>query len=602
MPTNSGGVIAPSLSSSARHAGLGAMAMAVLFAGAPASAQTDLYAATLGQLGVAGGDNAHFSFLGGSAVDPVHGRLFVADNGNDRVQIYESATLAFIGTIGTAGVPGADDAHLNAPTDVGIDAVNGHVLIADAGNERVQIFDAGSLGYLGTIGETSETGTDNAHFNLPQSVKINPVAGQIYVADALNHRVQIFDAKSFGYVATLGTPGIAGADASHLNEPSDAEYDPVTNQIMVTDLDNARVQFYSAANFQPLSQIGVTATPGIDNAHFNLPVSVAFDPASNLILVADSGTSNRVQVFSAATYRYIATLGTVAAGTGDDGFAGPFGISADPDHARIFIGDQDNERVQGYTAIPTPLQASVLPGARSVELGATPTVFANILNTGSAPLGNCGIALPASAPAGLTLSYQTTDAATNALTGTAHTPAALAAAPAGGVSAQTFELSFDSSTALVQTGQPLEFACDGIAPAAIVHGVNSADLVFSTTPVADVIALAATVQNDGIIHVPLAGAGAFAVASTNVGATSQIVDQCRHRRRPHRDDRHGRRGPAARRHDLRDQRQRPMPSHAGNLAGAGLCRRRHADFLDFRHRLERDPLGAGDLAHLRAVP
>jgi hypothetical protein len=520
MPTTSGGKFAPFPSVCA---GLTAMAVFLALPAGPAAAETDLYASTIGQTGVTGDDNGHFGFLGGSAVDTVHGRLFIADNGNDRVQIYDSATLGFVGTIGATGVPGSDNSHLNAPMDVGFDAANNHILVADAGNQRIQIFDAASFFYVATIGQLGIAGIDNAHFGLPQSVKINPVAGQIYVADAVNHRVQIFDAHTLGYLATLGTPGVAGSDADHLSEPADAEYDPATNQIMVADLDNARVQFYDAASFRPLSQLGVTATQGIDNAHFNLPVSVGFDPTNNLILVADSGTSNRVQVFSAATYRFITTLGVNAAGIANGHFTEPLGISADPVHSRLFIGDSVNERVQIFTALPTPLAASVLPGTRSVELGATPTVFANILNIGSAALSNCGVSLPASAPAGLTLSYQTTDPATNKVTGTALTPAALAAAPAGGFSAQTFVLSFASAAAITQTGQPLEFACDNVPPATLVPGVNSADLIFSASPVPDVIALAATAQADGVVHVPVGSPGAFAVASVNIGAAANLT-------------------------------------------------------------------------------
>jgi hypothetical protein len=53
-----------------------------------------------------------------------------------------------------------------------------------------------------------------------------------------------------------------------------------------------------------------------------------------------------------------------------------------------------------------------------------------MLNGGSAALNNCQIALPASAPAGLSLTYQATQAtnpATNAPVGTSNTPVTLPA-------------------------------------------------------------------------------------------------------------------------------------------------------------------------------
>ncbi|HVJ54646.1 MAG TPA: NHL repeat-containing protein [Aliidongia sp.] len=497
--------------------------LSAAFVATPAQAVPYAYSSTLGQTAVAGADAGHFNFLGRSTVDTVHGRLLVADVGNQRVQIYDSATLAYVGTIGATGVAGGDNGHLDQPVDVGFDAANDRILVADQGNQRVQVFDAQSFAYIATIGAAGVAGGDNAHFSLPASVKVNPDAGQIYVADALNHRVQIFNAQSLAYVATLGTSGVAGADASHLSEPADAEYNPVLNQIMVADLDNARVQFYDAASLQPLSQLGVTGSPDTDNAHFDLPVSVTFDPMGKLILVADGSSSNRVQIYSATTYRFIATLGTTAAGADSNHFAGPFGISVDPVHSRIFVGDSENNRLQIFTALPTPLVTSVLPGARSVQIGATPTMFANILNVGTTPLSNCGVALPASSPAGLSIQFRTTDPATNTAIGTTGVAASLAAAPAGSVSVQTFVLAFDSGAALARTGLPLEFACDGVAPATVMPGVNNADLIFSTSPVADVIALAATAKNDGIVHVPAGGSGAFAVASINIGVAGNLI-------------------------------------------------------------------------------
>jgi hypothetical protein len=46
----------------------------------------------------------------------------------------------------------------------------------------------------------------------------------------------------------------------------------------------------------------------------------------------------------------------------------------------------------------------------------------------------------------------------------------------------------------------------------------------SATPVPDIVALAATVTNDGIIHIPgPTGSAAFAVATSNLGITSAIT-------------------------------------------------------------------------------
>jgi hypothetical protein len=69
----------------------------------------------------------------------------------------------------------------------------------------------------------------------------------------------------------------------------------------------------------------------------------------------------------------------------------------------------------------------------------------------------------------------------------------------------------------------LDFACAGAAPAAIIPGVDTVDLTFSSTPIADIIALAATATNNGIVEVPNGGAGAFAVATDNLGASAPLT-------------------------------------------------------------------------------
>ena len=478
------------------------------------------YQSTLGVTGTAGADAAHFSLPVPGAVDPANSHLFVADTGNHRIQVLDTSTLAVVATIGVAGVPGTDDAHLDQPGGVGFDPTAGHLFVADTGNQRIQIFDAKSFAYLATLGATGTAGDDNGHFDLPGSAFIDPAAHLLYIADTGNHRVQIFDAGNFSLVATLGTSGISGSDTAHLNQPADAELDPSTSQILVADAGNQRVQVFDAASFAYVSTLGVAGTAGSDNSHFAQPMTASFDPATNLVLVADGGANDRVQVFDALTYNYVLTLGTVGSGgPANTQFAAPHGIATDPAHHRIFIGDGANERVQVFSVALVTTVAAVLPDSRSVQLGNPATIFASVLNAAPTALADCRIALPVTAPSGLSLSYQTTDPATNALTGTPNTPATIPGA--NGV--QSFLISLQGTTAFSVTAMPLDFDCLGNAPAAVIPGVDTLDLTLSSTPIPDIIALAATPTNNGIVEVPAGGAAAFAVASTNVGAAAPIT-------------------------------------------------------------------------------
>jgi hypothetical protein len=169
---------------------------------------------------------------------------------------------------------------------------------------------------------------------------------------------------------------------------------------------------------------------------------------------------------------------------------------------------------------PSPAAASVLPGGRSVQLGQTATVFANIVNAGPTPLLGCQVVLPAAAPGGLSLVYQTTDPATNAPVGTPNVPVTI---PAKGTA--NFLLSFKAGAALSAPRLALNFDCNGVAPVTSIPGVNTVDLLFSATPIADVIAIAATATGNAIVGVPQStgGTGAFAIATANVGSTDMIT-------------------------------------------------------------------------------
>jgi YVTN family beta-propeller protein len=266
------------------------------------------------------------------------------------------------------------------------------------------------------------------------------------------------------------------------------------------------------------------------------PIGVAISPDGTKAFVANN-TGNSVSVINTATDSVTAT---VPVGQG------PFGVSFTTDGTKAFVANKTDNTVSeidvasnsvvntiGVGSAPaafgnfvgkaqpaSAVVSSVLPGGRSVQVGATATVFATILNPGASALSNCRIVLPTSAPAGMSMTYQTTDPATNNLTGTANAPVTIAAN-----GSQSFALAFQATAAALDPLQPLLFVCNGTNYAPIFLGVNTIDLQFSATPVPDVIAVAATATNNGVVNVPLSSGqqGAFAVASDNVGSSAPIT-------------------------------------------------------------------------------
>jgi subtilisin family serine protease len=164
------------------------------------------------------------------------------------------------------------------------------------------------------------------------------------------------------------------------------------------------------------------------------------------------------------------------------------------------------------TETPSQLAASVLPTVRTGRVGDATTAFATLINPARSGVAgeNCRI----EAPPGFqgSLSYQTTDPATNTPTGQADTPVTI---PAG--SAQSFVFALTPSVPLSQTMLRPIFVCENIAAASPVQDLNTFRFVADGYRNTDIAAVAATIGNTGFVNVPLNGATAFSMAMQNQG-------------------------------------------------------------------------------------
>jgi virginiamycin B lyase len=160
------------------------------------------------------------------------------------------------------------------------------------------------------------------------------------------------------------------------------------------------------------------------------------------------------------------------------------------------------------------------PSAGGVAAGSgTVTIFGTMINTLSMTATNCAVQPSPLANLPGPFVYQTTNPATNALTGTANTPVNI---PAG--QAQSFVLAFTPTLPFAPIDVPLTFSCANLLAAPNNSGLDTVLLAASTTPVPDVIALGATATNDQILHITgSTGSAAFAVATINLGAGDTIT-------------------------------------------------------------------------------
>jgi hypothetical protein len=202
--------------------------------------------------------------------------------------------------------------------------------------------------------------------------------------------------------------------------------------------------------------------------------------------------------------------------------------SVDPetDGASNSIGEPPRQIAtsRDVTVADGPLLAAMLPTGRAVVFGTAATVFVSVINSGAVAATGCRIALVTALRAQLT--YQTTDPATNALTGSPNTPVAI-----GPGAVQSFLVAVTPTPVVFPPGRPLaptdvelEFVCANTGPAFILPGTNTLLLSAASSPVPDVIAIAATPTNDGIVLVPgVNGTGVFGVSGVNIGAPATII-------------------------------------------------------------------------------
>lgn len=207
-------------------------------------------------------------------------------------------------------------------------------------------------------------------------------------------------------------------------------------------------------------------------------------------------------------------------------------LTNDPaDNARA--AREESKDVTLFSPEAPRVVSSVLPITRSVQNGTTATAFMTVINPASAGTvaTNCGLRLGGATPA--QFSFQTTDPLTNAPTGAVNdaTNSIGIGNAISFVFSVTSATTFDDNTGLPQPSANdernlfIEAFCDNRRSAEFSLGLNTLTFVSSPTPIPDVIALAATVNNTGDVRVPQSGnqVGVFSVAVSNIGASGSIT-------------------------------------------------------------------------------
>ena len=225
------------------------------------------------------------------------------------------------------GSQGAGDGQFFYPMGVAVDGA-GNVYVADTYNHRVQKFDgAGNF-----VSGWGSVGSGDGQYELPSGVAVDG-AGNVYVADTWNERVQKFDGDG-NFLAKWGS---GGAGDGQFQNPVGVAVDGV-GDVYVVDQFNERVQkFDGDGNF--LAEWG---SLGFGDGQFQTPLGVAVDGVGD-VYVVDQG-NERVQKFD-GDGNFLAEWGS--GGAGDGQFQNPIGVAVDG-AGDVYVADMWNQRVQKF--------------------------------------------------------------------------------------------------------------------------------------------------------------------------------------------------------------------------------------------------------------
>ncbi len=260
----------------------------------------------------------------------------------------------------------------------------------------------------------------------------------------------------------------------------------------------------------PAAPLGVSASDGTFSDRVRVTWSAVADAVFYEVHRAESASGPRTNLGDAA--RALFDDGDAIAGVGFFYFVRACNSAGCGQFSAFDIGAKGT---QGAGAAPTILLAT-LPGSRSVQVGTAASAFATIVNAGDSLATGCRISPATSVPADF--SFRLSNPLNNSL-GPADTPIDI---PAGDLF--TFVIVFRPTASFAPTNVVLNADCQNTDPAGSIIGLNTLALAASDTPVPDLVALAATLNGDGIVRVSEAtGSGVFAVASVNVGASDTVT-------------------------------------------------------------------------------
>ncbi len=244
----------------------------------------------------------------------------------------------FLSKFDTYGI-GQGQTEYNADVEISPDGTK--LYVPDAQNHRIEVFNTNDNSYVGQFGAF---GAGDGQFAYPHDVTTSPDGTKLYVTDLGNHRVQIFNTSDNSYVGQFGTEGcIYNNDVmtnSSLCYPEESAISPDGTKLYVMDADNSRVQVFSAADNSYIATVGAE---GSSDGQLSYSLGVTVSPDGTKLYVADT-YNRRIQIFNTSDNSFLSKFGTSGAGQGQ--FNRPDDVVISPYGTKLYVADTSNNRIQ----------------------------------------------------------------------------------------------------------------------------------------------------------------------------------------------------------------------------------------------------------------
>lgn len=278
------------------------------------------YHQTIGTTGVPGTSHGVFNYPISVCIDTENNRLFVLDYNNHRVEVFSTESGKYLLTICSTGMAGADNNQLNYPQGICLSMSTGILYVADTKNHRIQLYDSCTGSYVYTFGDTGIASSENRKFHSPVSICVDEYSNYLYISEWDNDRVQILDATTGEFKGSIGTP-IKDEDDTVLMDEDDNDNKDNSNHLSidnnssfkspyglcidrdamllyVVDTGNKRIQAFNLDTLTYSKSITSFNMPGSDIGVLRDPREICIDTINHSMFICDTANHRIIMLKS----------------------------------------------------------------------------------------------------------------------------------------------------------------------------------------------------------------------------------------------------------------------------------------------------------------